>query len=425
MLARALRLLRSTTARQAAIYFGSSSLRAGLAFLLLPVLAALLGPEGFGRWTIYRTLLLFLVPVLGLSLHAAISRSYYRLSAEELRRLVQSCLYFLCVSTGIVLLLLLPALLWRSHYFSLAAEWLWLLPVIALLSNVTLINQVLLRQELHAWAYARYEIVGGVLPFALGLLLIWAGLGWEALAIGLAATALLTTLASLRRFRRERRAGGPLDRPLLARTLGFSLPLIPHTLGASMLVLSDRLVLEHYGSAAEVGIYSVGYMLATALQLISLPFNNAWSPWVFRQLTDEKPGARLRLVKAIYVYILGLGLIGLAWWLLAPLVLRWFFAADYAPAAQVIGWIILGVVLMGVHAALFPILLYAGRSRTICLVTMIAVAANLLGCFWLIPKYGMLGAAWATTASYVTLAFGQLVATQLASPLPWRAVWKL
>ena len=73
------RLLRSVPARQAAIYFGSSSLRAGFAFLMLPVLAALLGPDGFGLWALYRTLLLFMIPVLGLSLHASIGRGYHRL----------------------------------------------------------------------------------------------------------------------------------------------------------------------------------------------------------------------------------------------------------------------------------------------------------------------------------------------------------
>lgn len=413
------RLARSTTARQAAVYFGSSALRAGLGFLLLPILAHLLGPEGFGLWTLYRTLLLFLIPVLGLSLHAALARSFYKLTAEELRRLVHSSLVFLLLSTAVVLALLLPALLWRGGWFGLPSAWLWLLPAAALFSNVTLINQGLLRQEQRPWSFAALEVTTGVLPFALGLLLIWLGGGWQALAIGTLAAALLTASASLWRFRREGRAAGPLDRHLLRQTLAFSLPLIPHTLGQSMLVLSDRLVLEHYADAATVGIYSVGYTLATALQLISLPFNNAWSPWVYRQLTDDKPVARRRLVRAIYAYIGGMALLGLLWWLVAPLLLDWFFAPAFAPAAPVIGWIVLGVVLAAAHSTVFPVLLFTGNTATICLVTLSATAVNLGGCFLLIPGHGMLGAAWATAASYLVLLGGQVLATQLISPLPW------
>ncbi len=415
------RLLRRATVRQAAIYFASSSLRAGLAFLLLPVLAALLGPRDFGLWTIYRTLLLFLIPVLGLSLHAALGRSYYKVTPEQLRRLVHSCLMFLLLSTLAVLALLLPALLLKDQYFGLPAGWLWLLPLAALLSNVTLINQGLLRQEQRPWSFAGLEVTSGVLPFALGLVLIWLGMGWQALAIGIVTTALLTAGASLRHFRREGRLGGPLDRPLLRQTLAIALPLIPHTLGSSMLVLSDRLVLEHFTDATAVGIYGVGYTLATALQLISLPFNNAWSPWAFRLLASDSPAARLRLVRAIYAYFAGIALLGLAWWQVAPLLLDWFFAPDYAPAAMVIGWIVLGVTLAALHSAVFPVLLFAARTRAICLVTLSAVAVNLGGCFLLIPDHGMLGAAWATAASYLVLVAGQILVTQLLSPLPWLA----
>lgn len=417
-------LARSKTARQAAVYFGSSALRAGLGFLLLPILAHLLGPEGFGLWTLYRTLLLFLIPVLGLSLHAALARSFYKLTAEELRRLVHSSLVFLLLSTAVVLALLLPPLLWRGGWFGLPSTWLWLLPAAALFSNVTLINQGLLRQEQRPWSFAALEVTTGVLPFALGLLLIWLGSGWQALAIGTVATALLTAAASLWRFRREGRAAGPLDRPLLRQTLAFSLPLIPHTLGQSMLVLSDRLVLEHYADAATVGVYSVGYTLATALQLISLPFNNAWSPWVYRQLSEDKPAARRRLVRAICSYLAVMAAMGLVWWLAAPLLLEWFFAPAFAQAASVIGWIVLGVVLLATHAVLFPVLIFTGHTHTICLVTLSAVAVNLGGCFLLIPSHGMLGAAWATAASYAVLAIGQFVATWFHSPLPWLSAWR-
>jgi len=415
------RVLRSATARQATIYFGSSSLRAGIAFLLLPLVAGLLGPEGFGHWTIYRTLLLLLIPVLGLSLHAAIGRSYYQITRAELHRLLHSSLVFLLRGTLLLLALLLPLLLLRDSYFGIAAGWLWLLPLVALLSNVTLISQGLLRQEQRPWSFARYEVVAGVLPFAAGLLLIWLGYGWEALAIGVAGTALLTGGASLLGFRREGKLAGPFDRDVMRRTLAFTLPLVPHTLGSAALVLSDRLFLEHYRDAAAVGVYSVGYTLATALQLVSLPFNNAWSPWAFRQLANDGPTARLRLVKAIYLYGLGVALLGLAWWGVAPLLLDWFFAPAYAPAAAVIGWIVLGLALAALHSALFPVLLFKGRSRAICLVTLAAVAVSLVGCLLLVPGHGMMGAAWATAASYLVLFAGQLLATQLHAPLPWLA----
>lgn len=412
-------LLRSSTARQAAIYFASSGLRAGLTFLTLPLLAALLDPEGFGLWSLYRTLVLFLVPLLGLSLHAAIGRSYHRLDAAEMRRLILTCLCFVAAAALLVQLLATPALLARDSLFSLPAGWLLLLPLIALLSNVTLINQNLLRQQQRPWSYAAYELIQGLLPFAAGLALIWCGMDWTALVIGLLLAGLLSAGGSLWRLTRERQVGGPLDRPLLGRTLRFTLPLVPHTLGMSVLVMADRLVLERQASAAEVGIYVVGYTLGTAPQLISLPFNNAWSPWAYRQLAQGGERGRLRIAKAIYLYGAAMGLLALAWWAASAWVLGLFFAPDYQPAAAVIGWVILGVLLFALYSTLFPLLSDAGHSGTICAVTLLAVAVNLGGCLLLVPIHGMLGAAWSTAAAYAVLLLAMLVMTQRAVPLPW------
>jgi O-antigen/teichoic acid export membrane protein len=416
-----LRLLRSVPARQAAIYFGSSSLRAGFAFLMLPVLAALLGPDGFGLWSLYRTLLLFMIPVLGLSLHASIGRGYHRLPAETMRRLIHTCLWFVTAAALLAWALTAPWLLTHDSVFSLPTDWLLLVPLVALLSNVTMVNQSLLRQQQRAWGYAAYELAGGLLPYLIGLALIWAGLGWTALVIGLLAASLCTALGSLWRFRREDQSRGPLDRALLLQTLGFTLPLIPHTLGMSMLVLSDRLVLERYSDPAEVGIYVVGYTLATGLQLVSLPFNNAWSPWVYRQLALPGGGGRLRVAKAYYLFAGGMLLLALAWWLLSPLVLELFFAAEFQAARPVLGWVVLGLLFAALHGSLFPILSDAGRSGALCLVTVSAVAVNLAGCFLLVPRHGMLGAAWATTAAYGLLFLGILVMVQRLTPLPWAA----
>lgn len=416
------RLVRSVPARQAGIYFASSSLRAGIVFLTLPLLAALLEPEGFGLWSLYRTLLLFLLPVMGLSLHAAIGRSFHRLAAAEMRRLILTCVAFVTVAAAVVLLLAAPWLLSRDSLFSLPSPWLLLLPLVGLLGNVTLINQNLLRQQQRAWSYAAYELAQGLLPYAVGLLLIaLAGWGWTAMIVGLLASSLVTALASLWRLARERQIGGPLDRALLGRTLRFTLPLIPHTLGMSVLVMADRLVLERYGSAAEVGIYVVGYTLATALQLVSQPFGNAWSPWAYRQLALPEGRGRLRLAKAIYLYAGGMALLALGWWLASPLVLRWFFAPEYQPAAAVLGWVILGLLLFSIYSTLFPLLSDAGRSGAICLVTVLAVAVNLGGCLLLVPRHGMLGAAWATAAAYAVLLLAMLAMVQRLAPLPWGA----
>ena len=64
-------------------------------------------------------------------------------------------------------------------------------------------------------------------------------------------------------------------------TLAFSIPLLPHLLSLWVLNVSDRVVLQRFVPLADVGIYSLGYQIASILQLLAFSASNAWSPFFF------------------------------------------------------------------------------------------------------------------------------------------------
>jgi O-antigen/teichoic acid export membrane protein len=72
--------------------------------------------------------------------------------------------------------------------------------------------------------------------------------------------------------------GAPFEWKFVRETLPFSLPLVPHYLMALCLVAADRLILAHYCSLQEVGLYSLGYTLGMSMYVIGASIGQAWQP---------------------------------------------------------------------------------------------------------------------------------------------------
>jgi O-antigen/teichoic acid export membrane protein len=76
-------------------------------------------------------------------------------------------------------------------------------------------------------------------------------------------------------------------------SLSFSLPLVPHLVMASGLVVADRFILAHYRDLSEVGIYSLAYTLGMVMFLVTHSLSQAWLPMFFELADDRKDNRQL------------------------------------------------------------------------------------------------------------------------------------
>ena len=68
----------------------------------------------------------------------------------------------------------------------------------------------------------------------------------------------------------------------IKRSLAYSLPLAPHMLSLWALNLSDRFILERYVELEKIGVYALGYQIASALQVIAYSATNAIGPFFYK-----------------------------------------------------------------------------------------------------------------------------------------------
>ncbi len=217
----------------------------------------------------------------------------------------------------------------------------------------------------------------------------------------------------------------PLIRPVFSRAilrdvLAFGLPRIPHSLAHQVIGLADRYFLNAYGTLRDVGLYSIGATFGLAPKLFLSAFEYAWTPFFLGAM--HEPDAR-RIYATVSTYIVAmLTMIVAVLCAVAPDVIRIATAAEFHGAAAVVPWIALGAMCQGLYVVGSIGIIITKQTRLYPLATGIAAGASLLANALLIPRYGLMGAAWANTLSYGTLTLVTVSLSWRSYPIPYEWV---
>lgn len=206
------------------------------------------------------------------------------------------------------------------------------------------------------------------------------------------------------------------DPQLLRTALAFGLPMIVHLTSHWVLNAADRLVIEKLLGRDAVGLYSAAYKGIAALITINLSVNGAYVPQFMR--AQGKAEERDFVAQAVTWFLLTSCAATLAILALGPTVMRGVYSRDFTAAADLVPTLCLGAVFQCVYLVFVNGLFYAKRTRLIPVATVLSGAANVGACLWWIPRWGLQGAAWATTLSYVVLAGLVWAICRKITPIP-------
>jgi len=231
----------------------------------------------------------------------------------------------------------------------------------------------------------------------------------------------LAVYVALLGYRREQ-LGLELDRHLLRAMNRFGMPLVPSALFLWITNFADRFILVKLVDTTEVGLYSVGVRIASAMVLLLTAFRAAWPAFAFSIESDEE-------AKGAYAFVLTY-LVVLSSWiaaalaLLAPWIVEWLAKPAFASASRVVGPLSFAAVAFAGYIVISIGIGRARRTQFNWVITGAAGAINIGLCFALIPSYGMMGAAVATVVSYVIMFVGMAWWSQRIFPVPyqWRRV---
>jgi O-antigen/teichoic acid export membrane protein/glycosyltransferase involved in cell wall biosynthesis len=222
-------------------------------------------------------------------------------------------------------------------------------------------------------------------------------------------------------YRRDQ-LGLQFDRELLREMNRFGLPLVPSALFLWATNFSDRFFLVKLSDAEEVGLYSVGVRIASAMVLLLTAFRTAWPAFAY-SIRDDGEARRTYAYVLTYLVLVSSWL-AVALGLLSPWLVEWLAAPAFEEASRVVGLLAFGAVAFAVYIVVSIGVGRIKRTQYMWVVTLAGAAVNLALNLTLIPLYGMMGAAVATLAAYAVMAAGIAWWSQRVYPVPyqWRRV---
>jgi O-antigen/teichoic acid export membrane protein len=396
-----------------------------LAVLLLPVYTHYLTPADYGKIET----LIALTTVLGIVLRAGISSAFFRFyfdaADDAARRTVLRTSFWFTMgggTLGLVLLLALAEPISELLFGTSNSANLVRAAGVALWATINYEQLTsLFRVEERSVAFVAASLANVLLTIGVTLVLVvWLEKGAIGVIVGNFSGTLLVYLALLG-FRREQ-LGLELDRGLLRSMNRFGIPLVPTALFLWVTNFSDRFFLVGLADVAEAGLYSVGVRVASAMVLLLTAFRLAWPAFAY-SIRDEDEAKRTYAFVLTYLTVVT-AWVALGLTLLAPWIVDVLAAPRFAESSRVVGPLAFASV---AFAAYIVVAIGVGRVRRTqfnWVVTGAAAAVNVVLNLVLIPPYGMMGAAVATVAAYVTMALGMAWWSQRIYPVPyqWRRV---
>jgi len=404
------------------IYALTTFVLRGLNFLLLALYSRYLLPAEYGRVVLAETMAAVVFAAGSLGLGGAFRRLYFQSDQqpERLRDFVATSLWLstLAALAFLALATLLAAAVERFARGLMPVPW---SPYVAL-ALVAAAATTLVELRLGLWQVERRParfaqfavlvftlttaaVVLTVVVFRHGAVGMLAG---KALAGGLCAIA---ALALSRHWLQ-----GAWRAQDARELLHLGLPLVPHQLLALGLVAADRFILARYRDLNEVGLYSMAYTLGMAMFLVTSALMLAWSP-VFYDLARGDAAQREKLARLTEGLMLALAAIATLGTLIAQDFTRVFLEARYAAAGRLVPWVIAGYLLHALFSLMQLHAMQVKRSGLVMATSSVALVANIALNLWWVPRWGMNGSAWATTAAYALEAAMMLVLAQRLFPL--------
>lgn len=392
----------SKLVKNTGIYTLAALLPQVVGLFLMPVYTRYLGLSEFGAIAMVVSFSAFVCPFFGVQLNESFRRFYFDYHAHEARRYFSLVLLFIFVNSSLISVCLFISAPWWWNilngvtqlplhpYFELG------LCVGVLSCLVTLCVNALVVEE-RGGAMLSLSIFRAVCGASVTLYLV-VGLRWGAVGflLGRVLSLLGTMVVGLCLNRHL--LTWSVDTRALVPGLRYSLPLVPHALSNALMGYADRIILGQFVSLREIGLYDFADRIAKVFYQIVFAGDRAMTPAFIRLAKNgEAVVAFFRAFVVRWVMVVGVLYLGLALWSrhLLIFVIDESYHASYVFIPILCGayWL-RGYYLFGVKQ-----LMFAKKTESLPVITTISGGINIVANIVLIPRFGVVMAAWTTVLS--------------------------
>jgi len=385
--------------KEGSIYTLSNFATKGISLLLIPFYTAYFSPADYGILDYLSVLSGVINAIFSLQIAQGVSRYLGDDSLSELEKKKLGATginVIFVVYTLTAVFLLITQHFWKSISETSSNE--FTNSIFQLMIVNTCINALFFQLGIHlrfrrkTFAFAWLSFIQSIANIALILtLVIYGRMGIE--AIYWASTNIAPFIVGFQLYLLRKEYLFFLGWKELKMILQFSIPLIPAALAILALDITDRFVIAQKMSLNELGVYSVGAKFPSILTLLIASFSMALAPLVIENYKLES--TKIKLQKLIRNYFIIGGILVFILAIFSQETILFFTNANYFEAHKIMPLLYLIAFINGISMFSLGIFL-SNKTYIQSIINTLAAVLNLLLNLWLVPIYGILGAAIST-----------------------------
>jgi O-antigen/teichoic acid export membrane protein len=391
-----------------------------LGFLIIPLYSVLITPFDFGVISILQLIFICITMMLSVSV-AGFSKFYFDHRDICVKKLTSNVIIVQIVT--VVFLLILISIFWNivNNYFSFTKDFYLLIVVISSIMSlfITLYNSYLLC--IQNAKKLGLIIMSISLVRNTGLFIFISIMEDKILAflLGVLLEQLIGFFIAIRFFI-SNFSFSKIDTKFISEFIRYGLIFLPTSISDFIVKMSDRIMIEYSLGFQQLGIYSLANSLANIPGQAISSANKNYIPVIYKSTKDKDDISYMQSVKffLLFQFLVVFGVLTF----LPELFM--FIGDKYTDAYTIFIVLIFFVYLNGYKLMIQPLLTYYTRfvkykSLIWTLTAIVNIGLNL----YLIPIYGIMGAAIATVCSYIfTLPFNYYF-SQKAKKVNYYPLW--
>jgi O-antigen/teichoic acid export membrane protein len=396
------------------------------------LLARFLGPEDYGIYSFLMWFISFAQLFVNLGLGNMVIRylaeAIGRKDSQEINQLVGLALWIrIAASVIIIAVIIVFAQFWANLFGSPTSGPFFIIIAVGILPNVLnfLISSIF--GGFQKYEYAAYVMLISNPLRALGIVIVCVlGFGVREILWASIFSWVVGVVVGLLLLRRLLPLGSLLTRPSLnpvtKRALKYTVIMTGiFFMGYFMVQKAEIFFLGIYQSTEAVGFYTIAFLLAqNSIGLILQVFSGVLVPAVSEQFArgDIDRVRAIYVTSARYLMMLGLPLalggIGLA----APII-KVFYGTEYTSAISLLQVLLLPFAFLAISNAATGVLYGMDKPSPVLKVGGVLTVIGIGLDFWLIPKYGAMGAAIGSSVPRVVSSVLYIVLASQACQTAW------
>jgi O-antigen/teichoic acid export membrane protein len=379
-----------------------------VSFILLPFYSNLISTTEYGNYALLMSVYSIISVLYQFGLYGSLNKFYIEESSQEKKRIIFSTLLNFIVLTGIIITIVLcffsggitKIILGSSRYSSL----MMLIFITLFIETICFYIILLLKTKELSKRAVIYSGAGAILNLIFNIIFVFI---YRLSVAGIILAQLLSSaVLFLFMIRAVRSDYIPKIDPLVIRLLlKFAYPLLLAGFLSAAVDVADRFILNYFLGTSEVGIYSFAYRIAMVMNVFVISFRTAWNPHSLNLFysDDYKSSFGNTLSKLVAISCIILLTVSLFSKYLFEININGLqlFNSMYKPGIIILPLVLTGYIFSGISSfySVYPNI--SNKSHHFLVSDLIAFVSNIIVNIIFIPKYGIIGAAFATAIGFL------------------------